>query len=66
MRLRAKSKPKWDPVQKRWWISIKAKKNIKPGAEITIPYGQAHKGLPKAQWKVKPMMMHVTAMKRGG
>ena len=38
-RLRAGNKPTWDPVKKTWWISIKAKKNIKPGTEITIPYG---------------------------
>ena len=60
-RLRAGTKPTWDPVKRRWWISIRAKKNIKPGEEIKIPYGQAYKGLPKEK-KAAPMLRQVAAV----
>ena len=59
-RLRAGTKPTWDPLRRRWWISIRAKKTIKPNEEIKIPYGQAYKGLPKKK-ATKPMMRQVAA-----
>ena len=59
-RLRAGTKPTWDPIRRRWWISIRAKRPIKPGEEIRMPYGQAYKGLPK-KTVVKPMMRQVAA-----
>ena len=65
-RLRAGTKPTWDPIKRRWWISIRAKKTIKPGDEIKIPYGQAYKGLPKRKQtkktKVKPMLRQAAAV----
>ena len=61
-RIRAGTKPTWDDKNKRWWVSIKATKTIKPNEEITMPYGQAYKGLscnkqPDPKQKPKPAMM---------
>ena len=57
-RVRAGTKPQWDPIKKRWWVSIRATKTIGPNREVKIPYGRAYKGLPK---KPKPMMRQVAA-----
>ena len=60
-RLRAGTKPTWDVEKKRWWVSIRAKKNIKPDEELTMPYGQAYKGLTQQSKKPAPAMMQQPA-----
>jgi hypothetical protein len=54
-RLRAGTKPTWDERRQRWWISIRATKNIGPNEEIRMSYGQTYKGLPGRK-KVVPAM----------
>ena len=56
-RIRARSKPMWDEQKQRWWVSIKATKTMRPNEEITIPYGQAYRGLPRSNPTPKPMMI---------
>ena len=45
----------YDPVAKKWWVSIIAKRKIPKGAEVLIPYGPAHTIVPSAG---RPLPQH--------
>ena len=62
--LAAGTKPNWNAKKKVWWISIIAKKNIKPNVEIKIPYGKRYKHARKRSTASKQKATPAPAMRQ--